>query len=388
MEWVINVSLGEVFLKGKNRKNFVSKAIKQMKNGLKEFDIKKIYFEQGKLYVLTNKEDINAVIKKLQLIFGIDLIYPALKVDKNMDDISKGVLEVLKEKTDKPYTFKISAKRTDKSFELTSPQLNQELGGVVLKNKDNFKVDVKNPDIDILVEVRQFAYISIEKFEGSRGLPIGTSGRGLLLLSGGIDSPVAGYKVAARGVEVDCLYFHSFPFTNQRAEDKARRLAKQLTNFVGDIRFYSVNLLEVYTQISKNCKEKFTTILARRMMMRIGQRISEDMDYQALITGESLGQVASQTIEGMYVVDDSTNMLILRPLVTMDKAEIIRISEEIGTYDISIEPYADCCTFFAPDRPVTKPRLKDVLREEENLDIDMLLDNALKNMEIVEIEVE
>ena len=245
MEWVINVSLGEVFLKGKNRKNFVSKAIKQMKNGLKEFDIKKIYFEQGKLYVLTNKEDINAVIKKLQLIFGIDLIYPALKVDKNMDDISKGVLEVLKEKTDKPYTFKISAKRTDKSFELTSPQLNQELGGVVLKNKDNFKVDVKNPDIDILVEVRQFAYISIEKFEGSRGLPIGTSGRGLLLLSGGIDSPVAGYKVAARGVEVDCLYFHSFPFTNQRAEDKARRLAKQLTNFVGDIRFYSVNLLEV-----------------------------------------------------------------------------------------------------------------------------------------------
>ena len=388
MEWVINVSLGEIFLKGKNRKTFVKRAIRQIKNGTKDLDIKDIYFEQGKVYLLCDKELIEDVIERLQMIFGLDVIYPALRVEKNMEDISKGVLEILKDKNDKEYTFKIEGKRTDKSFHLTSPELSRELGGVVLRNKDNFKVNVKNPEIEVLVEVRDYGYISIEKREGAGGLPLGSSGRGLLLLSGGIDSPVAGYKRGHRGMDIDCLYFNSFPFTSKRAEDKAIRLAKSLSTYLGDIRYYSVNLLESYNEIKKNCKEKFTTVLARRMMMRIAERISEENEYQALITGESLGQVASQTVESMHVVDDSTNMLILRPLVTMDKKEIIDIAEKIGTYDISIEPHLDCCSFFAPDRPVTKPRLNDILREEEKLDIDKLVDNALEKMEIIEIKLD
>lgn len=386
---VISVSFGELFLKGKNRRTFVDKEIRQIKRALSGFDIDNLYLEQGKYYIEADESQFDGIISKLKNVFGISIISLCYRSSKDLDDIKKNLKDVIDEYLEKngpaKRTFKISSKRSDKSYPLTSPEINGDLGGFVLKNYRDFDVDVHRPDLEIFVEIRAKAYIIIEKIKGVGGLPLGSGGRGLLLLSGGIDSPVAGYQIAKRGVELSCLYFNSFPFTNQRAEDKARRLADKLSEYVGKMTYYSVNLLSAYTAINKNCKQRYTTILARRMMMRIAERIAGENRHDALITGESLGQVASQTIQGMRVVDAATDMLILRPLVAMDKTDIIDISEKIETYDISIEPFADCCSFFAPDKPVTKPRLSDVLREEENLDIDKLVDEALSTMEIVRI---
>ncbi|QQK07438.1 tRNA uracil 4-sulfurtransferase ThiI [Miniphocaeibacter halophilus] len=388
MNWYISVSFGELTLKGNNRKVFEDRAVKKVLNSIKEFNVEKHYKEQGKLYVKANKDDFPEMIKSIKKVFGIIYISPCLKVEKDIEEMEKGIVEFVKEKniTEKS-TFKVEVNRVDKSFKLKSPELNPKLGGAVLKQfGDLLKVDVHNPDFKIYVDVKQNVYIYSDRTKGWGGLPIGSSGRGLLLLSGGIDSPVAGFLLAKRGVEISALHFHSYPFTSDRSVEKVKDLAKLLSYYTGKITMYSINLLPIQKEINEKCREREMTILSRRFMMRIGEKLSQKYEYDALITGESLGQVASQTIQGVSVINQAVEMPILRPLIAMDKTEIIEISREIGTYETSILPFEDCCTVFLPRRPVTKPRLRDIQASEKNLDVDKLVDEAIENMEIFKIE--
>lgn len=245
-------------------------------------------------------------------------------------------------------------------------------------------VDVRHPQIMLAVELREDAFVSVDRYEGVGGLPAGSGGRGLLLLSGGIDSPVAGYEMARRGLALGAVHFHSYPFTSERAQDKAKRLKTQLERSVGPMRLYMINLVKIYTAIAQNCQKKNTTILSRRMMMRIGDRLCERFGYDALLTGESLGQVASQTVQGIHAVNNAAFHPILRPLIATDKTDIISVARSIGTYDLSIEPYDDCCSLFAPEHPNTRPSLQQILEDERHLDVETLVKEALETLEIAE----
>lgn len=386
MKRVLSVSYGELTLKGANRSRFEDRAIFKVRKSLKNFDIEKIYKEQGKFYIEGDPDNFPAMIEKMKKVFGIVSISPALRVEKTLENVDEAVQLLVKEYPEVK-TFKVQAHRTDKSFPMKSPEMNGHLGGVVLKNFPDIKVDVHHPDLIIYVEVKKYIYIYTEKIQGFGGLPVGSSGRGLLLLSGGIDSPVAGYLMAGRGMELGALHFHSYPFTPTRGEDKAKQLASILADYCGPLSFYSINLLPIQKAIRQNCREKEMTILSRRFMMRIGEEICKKYSYQAMITGESLGQVASQTVESIGVINHAVNLPILRPLIGMDKRQITEISQDIESYEVSILPYEDCCTVFLPDRPVTKPRLEDILESERKLDIDTLVEQAVENMEITKIQV-
>lgn len=389
MRCMIGMSFGELMLKGKNRKKFINDSIKQVLKALENFELGEYFLDHGKLFIEVNKEDFDEIIERARMVFGISYVYPSIQVEKNLDDIEKGIIELINnENIEGNLTFKAFANRADKSFELNSMQIAAKVGGMVLRNFDNFRVDVKNPQKEIHVDIRQKAYVYMDKIKSIGGLPIGTGGRALLLLSGGIDSPVAGFEIASRGVEIAGLHFHSYPFTSERAQEKAKSLARQLAIYLGEINYYQVNLLNIYTAINKNCKSRYTTIISRRFMMRIAEEIAKKYRFDGFVTGEALGQVASQTIQSISVVNDATNLPILRPLINMDKIDIIDKAKWIDTYDISIEPYDDCCSFFAPDRPATKPRLYDILREEEKLDIDALVEDALRTLEITKINID
>lgn len=381
MKWVIGISFGELMLKGKNRMTFVNKSIKQIRKACEGFNLGEHLFDQGKLFIEAPKEEFDGIIKKIKMVFGLKYVYPTLAVEKSYESIEEGLLEILGDRN-KQITFKAKATRADKTFPDNSMEISAEVGGLVLKNFPNYKVNIKNPELVVYVDIRKYAYLYTDRIECIGGLPLGTGGRALLLLSGGIDSPVAGFEIAKRGVEIGALHFHSYPFTSERAKDKVKRLAEQMAIYVGEFRLYNINLLNIYTEINKKCNPRYTTVLARRFMMRIGEFLAKRDDFDGFITGEALGQVASQTIQGISVVNAATNLPILRPLINMDKVEIIELAKMIETYDISIEPYDDCCSFFAPDRPVTKPRINDILREEENLDIDGLIKDALETVEI------
>lgn len=386
MEWMLAVSFGEIFLKGKNRHVFYRTAIDNIKRNLRDIPYEKMYSESSKLYIKACKKDFEKIKDNILKVFGISYVAYVIKTNKNIEDIYKACRIDLKEYfSDKPYTFKVETKRTDKSFKYKSPELSSKLGGFILRDFPNLKVDVHNPDFRVFVDVKDNVYVYSKRFEGLGGLPIGSSGKGLLLLSGGIDSPVAGFMVGKRGMKIDCIHFHSYPFTSKRALQKALDLAEIMSAYTGSMKVYSVNLANIYKAINQNCDRRETTILSRRFMMRIANKISEENSYQALITGESLGQVASQTIESVSVINDSSERPILRPLIAMDKKDIIEISNKIGSYEKSIEPYDDCCSIFAPDSPVTKPKLKYIKKSEENLDIEALENEAISKMEIIEI---
>lgn len=386
MEWMLSVSFGEIFLKGKNRHIFYKTAIDNIKRNIRDIPYEDMYSESSKLYIKADKKDFEKLKNNILKVFGISYVSYVIKTSKNLDDIYKACKLDLEEYfTGKNYTFKVDCKRTDKTFEFKSPELSAKIGGCILRDFPNLKVDVHNPDFRVFIDVKDNVYVYSKRFKGLGGLPIGSSGKGLLLLSGGIDSPVAGFMVAKRGMKIDCLHFHSYPFTSKRALQKAIDLAEIMSAYTGKMRVYSVNLANIYKAINQNCERRETTILSRRFMMRIANKISEANAYQALITGESLGQVASQTIESVAVINDSSDLPILRPLIAMDKKDIIDISLKIGSYDKSIEPYDDCCSIFAPDSPVTKPKLNFIKMSEENLDIDALEDEAIKNMEIIDI---
>lgn len=386
MQWLLAVSFGEIFLKGRNRNTFYKTATNNIKRNIKDIGYEDMYSESSKLYIKANRKDFDRLTEEIKKVFGIVYISEVVKCEKTLEDISKTSKEMIKYyEKEKDLTFKVESKRTDKSFSLTSPELNAKIGADILKGYNDLKVDIHNPDFTVFIDVKSSAYIYIKRTRGLGGLPLGSSGEGLLLLSGGIDSPVAGFMMAKRGMNINAIHFHSYPFTSKRAHQKAMDLAKILSKYTGKMTVYSINLAEIYKAISKNCPRRETTILSRRFMMRIASKISEKYEYQALITGESLGQVASQTIESMSVINESSKYPILRPLIAMDKKDIIEISEKIASYEKAIEPYDDCCSIFAPDSPVTKPKLKYIERSEENLDIENLEDEAINNMEIIEI---
>lgn len=391
-EMAVLIRYGEVALKGGNRHHFeriLMRRIKEKVSDLMDPDIK----SKGGLLIMDITKEINDLNEtkkndflgrlrsKLLSVFGIDSISFALITKPNLSyiiDAAPGFVEQLRR--DRAInTFKVEAKRSDKSFPAKSPEIASKVGAGILKAVKNISVDVHNPDLIVNVNVRnENAYIYEDRIRGQGGLPLGACGKGLLLLSGGIDSPVAGFLMARRGMSISAVHFNSYPYTSKRALDKVMRLKDQLAEYVGNFDVRTVNLLPAQMAIRSKAPENEGTILTRRFMIRIANIIAEEVHANALITGESLGQVASQTAESLAVTDAAANLPILRPLIAYDKRDIIGIAKDIGCYDISIEPFEDCCTVFLPKHPVTKPRLENILRSEEKLDISGLLQEVLE----------
>jgi len=383
---IVAVSFGEIFLKGKNRGSFEHKLVEQIKFALKEFRDITIYKELGKVFIDTkHEEDMDGIIEKTKKVFGIVIISPCIKVEKDSEIIIEKSIELfryLKEKQNIK-TFKIKTKRSDKNFPIGSMDFSAEVGARILDTFSDVTVDVHNPEIEIYIDIKKNCYISSEKIKTAGGMPIGSNGRALLLLSGGIDSPVAGYMIAKRGVEINALYFHTYPFTSERANEKVKSLKVLLEDYCGNIKLYSINMLEIHKAIKEFCREEETTILARRFMMRIAEKIAKANNMEMLITGESLGQVASQTMKSMTVIENAIDMPILKPLVGMDKTEIMDRAREIGTFETSILPFDDCCSVFAPKHPLINPKLETIQKAESNLNIEELIEIACSTLEIL-----
>lgn len=387
MDKVISVSFGEVALKGQNRYFFENKLVRNIKNIAKGMGHTKVYKEQSKIYIEVEDEYQDEIIKKLRRVFGIVNISPCYRIGKDVDEIKKHSLELLEETRNNRVikTFKVDANRADKRFQPNSVELAREVGAYILNNSEGLTVDVHNPDVYVYIDIRTNCYLYTDKVKAFGGLPVGTNGKGLLLLSGGIDSPVAGFMIAKRGVQISAVHYHSYPFTSERAEEKVKTLAEILTNYCGKIKLFSINLLNIQKEINEKCPEDEMTIISRRFMMRIAEKIAMNEEINALITGESLGQVASQTIKGIHVTNSSVSLPVLRPLIGMDKVEITEISKEIGTFETSILPFEDCCTVFLPKHPVTRPKLEDIEESEKALNIEELVEDAIDKMEIYEM---
>ncbi len=384
MDKVISVSLGEMVLKGSNRKYFEDQLIKQIIRKTKDIKFDKLYKEQGKIYIEADEYKFPSIIDRLKSVFGLVYISPCIRVEKDIDKIDKACSLNMKERLEKDSnikTFKVDTRRSDKKYPLTSPELSREIGKRLLDSFDTLKVDVHTPDLYMYIDIKQdHAYIYSERIRAYGGMPVGTSGKGLLLMSGGIDSPVAGFMMAKRGVSLSCVHYHSYPFTSERGEEKVKDLAKKLSLYTGKLKFYSVNILKIQKEINEKCPEKEMTIISRKFMMRIAEKIANHYNIDSLITGESLGQVASQTIQGISVTNESVSIPILRPLIGMDKVDIMEIARDIDTLEISNLPFEDCCSLFLPKNPVTRPKIEDIKESEEVLDIDYLVNNAIENM--------
>lgn len=388
MDKVVSVSVGEIALKGLNRKYFEDKLVSDIKRSLRDLHLDKVYKEQGKIYIEAPEDNFEQIINRVKKVFGIVYISPCIRVNKDINELKEAVIEIMKirQSINPVKTFKVSTNRTDKKFPIKSPEVSREMGAVILKNIEGLKVDVNNPDVYVYIDIKQYMYVYTEKIKGYGGLPLGTNGKGLLLLSGGIDSPVAGFLMAKRGVEISAIHFHSYPFTSERSEEKVKSLAHLLALYTGKIKLYTVNILDIQKELNEKCPEDQMTILSRRFMMRIAERVAIENGIDALITGESLGQVASQTINGISVTNSSVNIPILRPLIGMDKVQIIDIAKDIETYETSILPYDDCCTLFLPRHPVTKPKLDSIEKSEEHIDVKELINRAMDSLKIYEIE--
>lgn len=381
------IKYGEIGVKGKNRYIFEDALMKQIRIALKDVDGK--FFvskELGRIYVDTDGDyDYEDTIDRLGKVFGIVGICPMVRIEsKDYENLKKRVVEYVDEVyTDKNFTFKVDTRRADKSFPGTSESINAELGEVILNAFPEIKVNVRKPDVLIKVEIRTYINIYSLEIEGPGGMPVGTNGRAMLLLSGGIDSPVAGYMIAKRGVRVEAVYFHAPPYTSERAKRKVIELAQLVAKYSGPLNLHIINFTDIQLAIYENCPHNELTIIMRRYMMKIAERIAVENGDQALITGESIGQVASQTIQSLFCTDAAATLPVFRPLIGFDKQEIVEISEKIGTYETSIQPYEDCCTIFVAKHPVTKPILADIERSEEKLEgiIDELLERALESKE-------
>ena len=385
------VRCGEVALKGMNKPYFermlVERIGKRLKAaGLSGIDVRR---HEGLIFARAPKElDKDAIVKEISKVFGVASISPAVECESDMDKIGEKAVEYMTELIEKKgvKTFKVEAKRADKAFPVKSPDIARRIGASVLKGCKVLKVDVHNPDVYLFVDVRrEETFIYQQKIAGFGGLPLGTNGKGLVLLSGGIDSPVAAWLMAKRGMLIEAVHFHSYPYTSPRAQEKVEELAKIVASYCGRFKMHVINILPIQEQIVQNCPEAETTILVRRFMMRIAERIAEKNGCMMLITGENLGQVASQTAESLVVTDASVSMPVMRPLIAMDKVDIMEKAEEIGTFETSIQPYEDCCTVFLPPHPVTKPRLSRIEESESRLDVEGLVSAAVESEEIVDI---
>ena len=380
---------GEIVLKGANRKYFEDMLCREMKKRAAAYGDFDIYRAQSTVYVEPKNEfsDIDGMFEAARKVFGIVTVARAAVCEKNMEAIEKLAAEYVPAFLEGKRSFKVEAKRSDKAFPLDSMALAREIGGVILANTRKIKVDVHDPDVVVRVEIREYgAYISAGTFKGACGMPVGTNGRGLLLLSGGIDSPVAGYMMAKRGVKIEALHFESFPYTSERAREKVLELASILAEYAGEVRVHIVSLTHIQEELVKNCEEDYFTLLLRRYMMHIAERVANYKGCTALITGESLGQVASQTMQALGVTDNAVSMPVFRPCIGMDKEEIITISRKMGAFETSIQPYEDCCTVFTPKHPKTKPELEKVLVQENKVDFKALADEAFETLYTVTIE--
>ncbi|HEK4801261.1 TPA: tRNA 4-thiouridine(8) synthase ThiI [Clostridioides difficile] len=386
---ILIVKYGEIGVKGKNRYIFENRLIRNIRNMLKPIGRFNVYKEYGRIYVDLEDYDYEEVIEEVRKVFGIVGVCPGVRAKKDYDTLKEIALKMLEEKIEAGYkTFKVESRRGDKSFGLTSQEMSMDIGGYLLsKVGDRINVDVRNPEVKIKCEYREFhTMVYSDTIPGYGGLPLGTNGRAMSLLSGGIDSPVATWMVAKRGMEVEAVHCHSYPFTSERSQEKVKDLAKILAKYCGRVRLHKVNILEIQKAIGENCNEEEATILSRRFMMRIAQRLSEKRHCDALITGESIGQVASQTIQGLTCTNAVVDLPVFRPLIAMDKSDIVDIAKKIGTFETSIVPEEDCCSVFSPRKPVTKPRLEKIEKSETALDIEKLIQDAIDKIEVEDIE--
>ncbi|EME8220457.1 tRNA 4-thiouridine(8) synthase ThiI [Enterococcus faecium] len=385
----IMVRYGELSTKGKNRKSFIMQLAQNVRQALKDFPEIKIHADRDRMHLLLNGADGQLVIPKLAKIFGIQNFSPSIRVEKDVEVLKQAVQDIMKEIYTGKETFKIIAKRSDHQFELTSNELNQTLGNAVFDIFPHIQVQMRQPDIPLRVEIRRDgAYLSYETIKGAGGLPVGTSGKGMLMLSGGIDSPVAGYFAMKRGVKIEAVHFASPPYTSEQALQKAKDLTAKLAPYVGTIHFIEVPFTEIQEEIKKSVPQGYWMTITRRMMLRLTDEIRRIRHGLVILNGESLGQVASQTLQSMVAINEVTNTPIIRPVATMDKLEIIEVAEQIDTFNLSIQPFEDCCTIFAPPQPKTRPQLEKVHQYEERLAIDEMIQRALAGLKMEEIQAE
>ena len=383
------IKYAEIGVKGKNRYLFEDALVKQIKYALKRCEgAFEVHKTQGRIYVDALSEfDFDEVVGHLKTVFGISGICPVVVVeDQGFEQLGRDVVAYLeKAYPEKNKTFKVAARRARKNYPLDSMGINMEMGGVILDAFPDMRVDVHNPDIYLNIEIREKIYIYSIVIPGPGGMPVGTGGKGMLLLSGGIDSPVAGYMIAKRGVKIDAVYFHAPPYTSERAKQKVVDLAKLVSRYTGPIYLHVINFTDIQLYIYEKCPHDELTIIMRRYMMKIAEKIAKDTECLGLITGESIGQVASQTMHALAVTNEVCELPVYRPLIGMDKQEIVEISEKINTYETSILPYEDCCTIFVAKHPVTKPNLNVIKKHEQNLEekIDELVETALNTKELI-----
>lgn len=383
------VRCGEVALKGMNKPYFERVLLERVRNAIACWD-NDSHWNGGLMLVRIGGDvPVDDAVRKLSKVFGVATVSPAISVEKDMDAIGEAAAAFVRDlrREEDIRTFKVKAKRADKSFPVQSPEIGAMVGGSILSGVPDIRVDVHEPDLKLFVDVRrEAAYIYRDKIKGFGGLPLGTNGKGLILMSGGIDSPVAAFMMAKRGMRIEAIHFHSYPYTSKRAQRKVEDLCRVLAGYMGTITMHVINLLPIQEEIVKNCPEDETTILVRRFMMRIAEEVAKKTKNMMLITGEDLGQVASQTAEALVVTDSVVDMPVMRPLIAMDKVDIMDKAKEIGTYDLSIQPYEDCCTVFLPKHPVTKPKLDRIQKSESALDVEGLVKAAVDSDEIVEIK--
>lgn len=385
MKEVILIKNGELALKGLNRKTFEDALVKNIKKALKPLGRVDVFRSQSTMQI-TPIDEMNLlhVEERLSKVFGIAKLSRSCIVDKDMEVILPAAAEYLADELDCASSFKVMAKRSDKKFPLKSPEICMEAGGYILDKFPHLHVDVHNPEVTVYIEIRdEQAFIHADAINGAGGLPVGTSGKATILISGGIDSPVAAWMMAKRGLSLTAIHFASPPYTSERAENKVVELLRKVSKYSGDIKLMVVPFTDIQEEIRDICADEFFTVIMRRYMMKIAEQISRTENCPALITGESLGQVASQTLKAIACTDISVDMPVLRPLIGMDKDEIVVISRKIDTFETSILPYEDCCTVFTPKHPRTKPILRDILAEEKKLDLDEKIQTAIENTKVI-----
>lgn len=386
MKTRILIRYGELSTKGRNKKMFTQKLASNIKKALVDFPQVKVIPDYDFMYLDLHEAPEEAVIEKVKPIFGIQSISPVYIVEKDMEVAKKVVLDLLNQEDLEDKTFKIMTKRSDHTFEMDTNQINLFLGDAVLEAFPEIKVQLKQPDITVRIDVRrEHLMVSLKTIQGAGGLPVGTSGRVMLMLSGGIDSPVAGYLAMKRGMEIQCVHFASPPYTSPQALEKTKLLAAKIARFGGSIQFLTVPFSRIQEEIKKSVPEAYLMTIMRRFMLRITDQLRENARALAIANGESVGQVASQTLDSMVAINDVTNTPIIRPVATMDKLDIIKVAEEIDTFELSIQPFEDCCTVFAPPSPKTKPKLEKARQYEARLDVEGLIKEAVEGTVIEEI---
>lgn len=381
MKELLLVRYGEIFLKGLNRPYFLRALVRRVRHAVRDLGAS-VWLNDGRIFV-DGFDDAEACIERVTKVFGVHSVCPAIEMPK--EDFDALCDQAIKMMTGMKGTFKVAARRSDKRYPLDSPQINEEMGGRILDACPDLKVDVHHPEHLLNVEIRDSAYLYVRVIPAVGGMPVGTNGKATLLLSGGIDSPVAGWMIAKRGVQIDAVHFHSYPYTSEQAREKVLDLARKLSSSCCGIRVHIVPFTEIQLKIRDLCPEEYSTLIMRRFMMRIAERIAEQEESGALITGESIGQVASQTMEALRVTGSVVHLPVFRPLIGFDKSEIIDIARKIDTYELSSLPYQDCCTIFTPKHPVTRPRLDKVEEVERTLATDDLIREALEGVQIVSV---